>query len=381
MFFLDQYLFKQDNRYSGQVMKKKKVALNLYLDPPLARYCDGLKWLWEFAEIAEVEIRKWYMCPVDSYPLLPADRCHLLVVLDTSQYLSKYGKEKKVNSFSIGKDLIYFFMENNQLFFIAEYCVFYRCNVFVFLKKKIEEWMPTFFSVEMRFMIFNLFLPIIKKKLEKMRALPPSFYMELVDKVGYWEVVFVGDENVLFWDQIRADMNMYFQENCLEVDFPTIYHRVHHHFIHSQYTLAVAESCTGGRLASHLVAIDQASVYFQGGVVSYSNAMKESVLQVKPLTLEKSRAVSEETALAMLEGILKLADSDWGISITGIAGKTDNPAEKPTGTVWIAIGNRWGLKKTFLLNREGSRAFIIEHSSVLACFYLLKCSQEYQQSG
>jgi PncC family amidohydrolase len=103
------------------------------------------------------------------------------------------------------------------------------------------------------------------------------------------------------------------------------------------FTISVAESCTGGLLSHTLTGISGSSAYFMGGVVAYSNQIKEQVLGVKTGTLIEHGAVSEQTACEMAEGIRNQFKTDIGLSTTGIAGPTGGTAEKPVGLVWIGI--------------------------------------------
>ena len=107
--------------------------------------------------------------------------------------------------------------------------------------------------------------------------------------------------------------------------------------IERKETLAVAESCTGGMLASRLVDISGSSEYFPGGIVSYSNEVKVKFLRVDENTLAKHGAVSAEVAGAMSEGVKTSFDSTFGIGITGIAGPSGGNAQKPVGLVYIAL--------------------------------------------
>ena len=102
-------------------------------------------------------------------------------------------------------------------------------------------------------------------------------------------------------------------------------------------TLASAESCTGGVIASKFTAMSGASEYFWGGVVSYDNSVKENVLGVSRHNLETYGAVSEQVARQMADGVRRLCGTTYGIATTGVAGPTGGTPEKPVGTVWVAV--------------------------------------------
>lgn len=112
---------------------------------------------------------------------------------------------------------------------------------------------------------------------------------------------------------------------------------VHNILINKNLKLAIAESCTGGAIASKFTAQAGASAYFQCGVVSYSNESKHKILGVPMADIEQYGAVSEAVAKAMAEGVRKVGDADFAISTTGIAGPTGGSPEKPVGTVWIGV--------------------------------------------
>ncbi len=102
-------------------------------------------------------------------------------------------------------------------------------------------------------------------------------------------------------------------------------------------TLSVAESCTGGRIASIFTSLPGASRFFQGSVTSYSNDVKENILKVPHEVIAEHGAVSEECALAMALGVKRALGTDYAIATTGIAGPDGGTPTKPVGTVWIAI--------------------------------------------
>ncbi|MBI1388342.1 MAG: competence/damage-inducible protein A [bacterium] len=130
-------------------------------------------------------------------------------------------------------------------------------------------------------------------------------------------------------------------------------------------TLAVAESCTGGMLGSWITETPGSSDYFAGGVIAYSNEVKQRDLGVAESTLEQFGAVSRETAVEMAEGVRKRFGTNWGVSITGVAGPGGGSAEKPVGTVWIAAAGESGTYP-FKLSLTGDRDAVRHRSCVYA---------------
>lgn len=102
-------------------------------------------------------------------------------------------------------------------------------------------------------------------------------------------------------------------------------------------SLSTAESCTGGRVAAAITSVAGCSEYFKGSVVAYSNEVKIGLLGVSAETLEKWGAVSRETVVEMAEGAMKALKTDCAIATSGIAGPGGGTAEKPVGTIWIAV--------------------------------------------
>ena len=137
-------------------------------------------------------------------------------------------------------------------------------------------------------------------------------------------------------------------------DCETLDELVHKLLIDKGLTLATAESCTGGTVASRLTAMPGASAYFKGGVVAYSNEVKENMLGVAHSTLEAHGAVSEETVREMAEGARMRLDADLAVATTGIAGPDGGTESKPVGTVWVAVSSRKGTE-TQLLKLGGNR--------------------------
>jgi len=115
-------------------------------------------------------------------------------------------------------------------------------------------------------------------------------------------------------------------------------------------TLALAESCTGGNIAHRITNVPGASVIFLGGVVSYANEVKEQFVGVKNETLKQFGAVSEEVAREMAAGAREKFQSDFAIAVTGIAGPGGGSAEKPVGTVFIALADATKVEVKKFLN-------------------------------
>jgi nicotinamide-nucleotide amidase len=106
-------------------------------------------------------------------------------------------------------------------------------------------------------------------------------------------------------------------------------------------TICTAESCTGGRIGHEITAIPGSSEYYTGGMVAYSYSIKEKLLHVNPDTLANHGAVSEETVREMVKGALIAFDADIAVAVSGIAGPGGGTEEKPVGTVWLAVGDRY----------------------------------------
>ncbi len=102
-------------------------------------------------------------------------------------------------------------------------------------------------------------------------------------------------------------------------------------------TVATAESCTGGLIAHLLTEVAGSSAYLMGGVVAYSNAVKERLLSVTPATLTEYGAVSEQTARQMAIGARALFGVDYAVSVTGIAGPGGDTPSKPVGLTYVGV--------------------------------------------
>ena len=140
---------------------------------------------------------------------------------------------------------------------------------------------------------------------------------------------------------------------------------IHKSLLKTGRTIATAESCTGGILSSLLTQFSGSSRYFMLGVTTYSNQAKRNVLKVPASTITKKGEVSKDVACLMAENIRRIAKTDFGVGITGIAGPTGATPNKPVGTIFIALANKnITICKRFIF--QGNRASIRKQSALKA---------------
>ena len=154
-------------------------------------------------------------------------------------------------------------------------------------------------------------------------------------------------------------------DNIVGFEGATLEQHVHRILTERGQTLAIAESCTGGAIASKFTAMAGASNYLLGGVVAYSNEVKESILGVDPVSIACFGAVSEVVALEMAEGVRRTTGADYAIATTGIAGPGGGSKHKPVGTVWMAIATPEG-SRAVMRNSGTDRRQIISRASAYA---------------
>ncbi len=132
-------------------------------------------------------------------------------------------------------------------------------------------------------------------------------------------------------------------------------------------TLTAAESCTGGLFSQRITSVAGSSDYFLGAAVTYSNELKTKLVGVPATLIAEHGAVSEPVARAMAEGVRRVLKSDWGVGITGIAGPGGGSAEKPVGTVHIAVaGPREGEMEHRQIRLPGDRDRVRRFSAQIA---------------
>ncbi|NKF51983.1 competence/damage-inducible protein A [Shewanella sp. WXL01] len=152
----------------------------------------------------------------------------------------------------------------------------------------------------------------------------------------------------------------------------TLAEEIHHRLFQSGISLALAESCTGGLLASQLVDFPGSSSYLHHGLVTYSNESKVQLLRVKPQTLDDHGAVSIKTVEEMAEGARGLLDSDYALATSGIAGPDGGTDEKPVGTVAIALAVKGGGVHSQMLKFPIKKRGIIRGVSAAVAYDMLR---------
>jgi nicotinamide-nucleotide amidase len=171
--------------------------------------------------------------------------------------------------------------------------------------------------------------------LQQLKKQHPEVEMALFPGPGTVQIMFQSESPV---DSLVDQLQEKFPSFCYGEG--RIEEALHRELISRKKTLALAESCTGGSVAAKITAIPDASKYFLGSIVAYSNAWKERFLQVSRTTLKQKGAVSREAVIEMVQGLFAETDADFAAAISGIAGPGGGTKEKPVGTIYIAIGQR-----------------------------------------
>ena len=138
-------------------------------------------------------------------------------------------------------------------------------------------------------------------------------------------------------DMLFAELYKIIPDNIVGFEQASVQELIHNILCERSLSLAVAESCTGGTIASRFTAMAGASAYFKAGVVAYSNEAKRDILGVNYDDIMQYGAVSEQVVRQMAEGARRISGADYAIATTGIAGPTGGTPTKPVGTVWMAV--------------------------------------------
>ena len=158
-------------------------------------------------------------------------------------------------------------------------------------------------------------------------------------------------------------------ENIFNYDGKTLLRFIAEKLKEKKQTLGLAESCTGGYISHLITSLPGSSEYFKGGIIAYSNEIKNRILQIDERIINQYGAVSKEVVEQMAANLLHIYEVDYGIAVSGIAGPGGGSIEKPVGTVWIAIANKNKITtKCFSLNKGRKR--IIKQAAITALYML-----------
>ena len=172
-------------------------------------------------------------------------------------------------------------------------------------------------------------------------------------RIGYYPVfpevhvslAVIDDKNTQgasLFPELEAEIIQALGDNLFGTDDATLESMVGELLQNQGKMLATAESCSGGLIGHKVTTVPGSSNYFAGGVIAYSNDLKEKLLGVDPALLEEHGAVSSAVAKAMADGIRQKTGADIGVAVTGIAGPTGGTPEKPVGTVFIGLSTPEG---------------------------------------
>ena len=270
---------------------------------------------------------------------------------------------------SVGAAPGYFFSENKRLLFLlpgvpSEMEQMFEESVLPYLKKHLPATM--LHKEELHFYLLkeddvDPLLRDLQKEHELDIGIYPSYNGLSVIMRGFKK------EDVIHAKKVIAEA---FKASLLPA--ANLEEAILHWMVKHQKTLALAESCTGGFMASQLTAIPGASEYFLGSIVSYANQLKEDLLGVSPETLKKHGAVSREAVHEMWMGLMRKTGADYGIAVSGIAGPQGGTPEKPVGTVVYAMGKTGEVPEIHTLHMKGNRQTVILRTTKKLFGFLLK---------
>jgi nicotinamide-nucleotide amidase len=258
--------------------------------------------------------------------------------------------------------------------------------------------------VEMKWMLENEVLPVLKSKMpenfilhKKLRTtgISESALYEkiekLIDPKGEVKIAFLPsyqgvdvrltveskekNQAQLKIDEFEGKIREALETYIYGVDDQTLEEVVGKFLLERKKTIAVAESCTGGLIGVKFTNISGSSRYFERGVVTYNNEAKTELLGIPKEIIEKHGAVSEEVAVLMAESVRKMAKTDYGLSVTGIAGPTGGTPQKPVGLVFIGFAHEndsFAQKFMFGADRKSNRERAAQAALNLVRLFLIK---------
>jgi nicotinamide-nucleotide amidase len=200
-----------------------------------------------------------------------------------------------------------------------------------------------------------------------------DLHISILPSVNIIELTLSGEDKKV--EEVAAQIRSLVAEDCLPADCTSIPQAIYHEVERTHWTLAAAESCTGGLVGAALTDVPGISAFFRGSAVCYSNEAKIKILSVPSFIIENKGAVSQECAAAMAEGARRIYEVDLAVSVTGIAGPEGGTQEKPVGTVCFGIATPKETR-TFQRQFSGDRERVRKRSLAVALEYLWRVLKE-----
>jgi nicotinamide-nucleotide amidase len=246
----------------------------------------------------------------------------------------------------------------------------------IMLQETVIPWITRQRGVEQQFLActFKIYGLTESKLDEMLKPLDPGPYAKLSFRAHYPDlslrlIIDGGPEQEPLFTRLRNQISEILGTHVYAQSEATLEEVVGQLLLKRNYSLALAESCTGGYISHRVTRVAGSSAYYYAGAVTYSNDAKIRFLGVKPETLQRHGAVSRETALEMSRGIKDKTGASIGFSVTGIAGPAGGSLEKPVGTVWMSIAlNRYHEARLF--HFHGDRERVILGASQAALHWL-----------
>jgi nicotinamide-nucleotide amidase len=211
-----------------------------------------------------------------------------------------------------------------------------------------------------RLYFYNLWESTVDPVLRELTERFPKLEMGIYPHHGLLTVALEGNSKEV--ESAKETLLEHFEDNRYESSDGKIATAVQELFIQNNWTLSLAESCTGGAIAARLTSIPGSSQYFLGSCVVYSNELKEKILNIPHGIIQEHGAVSNETSMALVDAVQQKTSSTFALSATGIAGPTGGSEDKPVGTVFISFKKEKQNPKSATLHIKGERSFIIERT-------------------
>jgi len=231
------------------------------------------------------------------------------------------------------------------------------------------------------FQIFNVPEAVLAEQLEDWENTIPEYitlaYLPSPGKIRLRLTAKTNDKALanLNIEKLTSSLHQHIGEHIFSQEDKPIEELLADKMKQNKKTIAVAESCTGGRIGHLITSVPGSSEFFKGGVIAYDNSVKANILGVKEEALEKHGAVSKDVVEQMAQGVKDLLQSDYAIATSGIAGPDGGTKEKPVGTVWIAVASSQGVQ-SYVFQFRGARERNIYQSADTALIHLVRLLDE-----